>query len=43
VVPRNLDARQRELLQELGGSLTEENLRDGSEESLFSKVRRAFR
>jgi molecular chaperone DnaJ len=43
VIPRNLDPRQRELLQELGGSLTEENLRDGSEESLFAKVRRAFR
>jgi len=43
VVPRNLDGRQRELLQELGGSLTEENLRDATEESLFAKVRRAFR
>ncbi len=43
VVPRNLSARQRELLDELGGSLTEENLRDAADESLFTKVRRAFR
>jgi len=43
VVPRNLSARQRELLEELGGSLTEENLREAGDESLFSKVRRAFR
>jgi molecular chaperone DnaJ len=43
VVPRNLEARQRELLEELGASLTEENLRDAADESLFAKVRRAFR
>jgi molecular chaperone DnaJ len=43
VVPRNLEPRQRELLEELGASLTEENLRDAGDESLFAKVRRAFR
>jgi molecular chaperone DnaJ len=43
VVPRNLDARQRELLEELGGSLTEENLNPPEDESLFSRVRRALR
>jgi molecular chaperone DnaJ len=42
VVPRNLSARQKELLQELRESLTDENLeeRDGS---LLSKVKRALR
>jgi molecular chaperone DnaJ len=43
VVPRNLEPHQRRLLEELGDSLTEENLRDPSEDSLFAKVRRAFR
>ncbi|HKF80124.1 MAG TPA: molecular chaperone DnaJ [Thermoleophilaceae bacterium] len=43
VVPRNLEPRQRELLEELGASLTEENLREASDDSLFDKVRRAFR
>jgi molecular chaperone DnaJ len=43
VVPRNLSERQRELLSELGESLTEENLAAPSDESLFAKVRRAFR
>jgi molecular chaperone DnaJ len=43
VVPLNLSARQRELLEELGGSLSEENLRAAADESLFAKVRRAFR
>jgi molecular chaperone DnaJ len=42
VVPRNLDERQRALLEELGDSLGEHNLADRSEESLFSKVRRAL-
>jgi molecular chaperone DnaJ len=42
VVPRRLSARQRELLEELNASLGEENLR-GDEESIFSRVRRAFR
>jgi molecular chaperone DnaJ len=40
VVPRRLSARQRELLQELSESLTEENLR--SDESVFAKLRRAL-
>jgi molecular chaperone DnaJ len=43
VVPRNLSERQRELLGELGDSLTEDNLAAPQEESLFAKVRRAFR
>jgi molecular chaperone DnaJ len=43
VVPRNLSERQRELLTELGSSLTEENLAAPRDESLFSRVRRAFR
>jgi molecular chaperone DnaJ len=43
LVPRNLSDRQRELLEELGGSLTDENLRPAGDESLFAKVRRAFR
>ena len=43
VIPRNLSGRQRDLLEELGGSLTDENLRPAAEESLFAKVRRAFR
>ena len=40
VVPRRLDAEQRELLEQLDDTLTEENLR--SQESLFSKLRRAL-
>jgi molecular chaperone DnaJ len=43
VTPRNLSARQRELLEELRGTLGEENLRPPEEESLFARVRRAFR
>jgi molecular chaperone DnaJ len=43
VTPRNLTARQRELLEELRGSLTEDNIAPPEEESLFAKVRRAFR
>jgi molecular chaperone DnaJ len=43
VVPRNLDARQRELLEELHGSLDERNLAEPESESLLGKVRRAFR
>jgi molecular chaperone DnaJ len=42
VVPRNLSDRQRELLADLDRSLGDENLRDPREESLFSKVKRAF-
>jgi molecular chaperone DnaJ len=40
VIPRRLSAEQRELLTQLNASLTDENLR--SEESMFSKLRRAF-
>ena len=43
VIPRNLSARQRELLAELGESLGEGNLRDAESESLLSKVKRALR
>ena len=43
VVPSNLSDRQRELLEELRDSLSEENLQPAEEESLFAKVRRAFR
>ena len=45
VVPRELSARQRGLLEELEGSLEERNLRPASErghESLFARVRRAL-
>jgi molecular chaperone DnaJ len=41
VIPRKLNARQRELLSELGETLTEENMRE--DESILSKVRRALR
>src|SRR4051795_7644564 len=43
VVPRNLDGRQRELLEELRDGLSEANLRPAEDESLFSRVRRALR
>jgi molecular chaperone DnaJ len=43
VVPRNLTARQSELLEELRASLTQENLEEQADESLLSKVRRALR
>jgi molecular chaperone DnaJ len=43
VVPRNLTARQSELLAELRESLTPENLEEHADESLLSKVRRALR
>jgi molecular chaperone DnaJ len=41
VIPRKLDSRQRELLSELAGSLTEQNL-DGRE-SMVDKLRRVLR
>ncbi len=41
VVPRRLSEEQRELLEQLNGTLTEENLR--SEESVFAKLRRTLR
>jgi molecular chaperone DnaJ len=40
VVPRNLDAEQRELYERVAGSLTEHNLRSG--EGVFAKLKRAF-
>ena len=41
VVPRRLTEEQRELLERLNGTLTEENLR--SEETMFAKLRRTLR
>ena len=43
VIPRNLTARQSELLTELRDSLGEDNLREPADESLVGKLRRAFR
>jgi molecular chaperone DnaJ len=43
VIPRNLSGRQKELLEELRGSLTAENLEERADESLLSKVKRALR
>jgi molecular chaperone DnaJ len=43
VIPRNLSGRQRELMEELRGSLTEENLREAEDESILAKVKRALR
>jgi molecular chaperone DnaJ len=40
VIPRRLSDEQRELLTQLSGTLTEENLR--SDESMFAKLRRAL-
>jgi molecular chaperone DnaJ len=40
VIPRRLSGQQRELLEQLNGTLTDENLR--SEESMFAKLRRAL-
>ena len=40
IVPRRLSEEQRELLEQLNGTLTDENLR--SEESMFAKLRRAL-
>jgi molecular chaperone DnaJ len=41
VIPRRLSEEQRELLEQLHGTLTEENLR--SDESMFTKLRRTLR
>ena len=43
VIPRNLTARQSELLAELRDSLSAANLEEQADESLLSKVRRALR
>jgi molecular chaperone DnaJ len=40
VVPKHLNRHQRELLKQLAGSLTEQNLR--TDEGVFGKLRRAF-
>jgi molecular chaperone DnaJ len=40
VIPRNLNREQKQLLEELAGSLTDHHLR--SEEGVFGKIRRAF-
>jgi molecular chaperone DnaJ len=40
VIPRRLSAEQRALLEQLSGTLSEENLR--SDEGVFSKLKRAF-
>ena len=40
VIPRRLSGEQRELLEQLHATLTEENLR--SDESIFAKLRRAL-
>jgi molecular chaperone DnaJ len=41
VVPRRLTDEQRELLEQLDGTLTEDNLR--SDEGVFAKLRRVLR
>jgi molecular chaperone DnaJ len=44
LIPRNLSAEQRQMLEEFGGTLTERNLADEQrDESIFSRVRRALR
>jgi molecular chaperone DnaJ len=43
VVPRNLSEEQRELLEQLRDSITEENLREPAEESILGKLKRALR
>ncbi|MDQ6805971.1 MAG: molecular chaperone DnaJ, partial [Actinomycetota bacterium] len=40
VIPRRLKREQRELLQKLADSMTEENLR--TDEGVFGKLKRAF-
>jgi len=40
VIPRKLDKRQRELLQELSDSIGPDNLK--SDESMFSKLKRSL-
>ena len=43
VIPRNLTERQRELLEELQDSVTDDNFREEAGESILSKLRRALR
>jgi len=42
VIPRRLDPEQRELLQRLAGTLSDDNLREPEHAGVFSKLRRAF-
>jgi DnaJ-class molecular chaperone len=42
VVPRKLNAEQRDLLERFSSTLGEENLREDGDESLFARVRRAL-
>jgi molecular chaperone DnaJ len=41
VIPRHLNEQQRELLESLAASMTDDNLR--SDESMFSKLKRTLR
>jgi molecular chaperone DnaJ len=43
VIPRRLSGRQRELLEELSGTLSEENLQSADDESIFARVWRRSR
>jgi molecular chaperone DnaJ len=43
VIPRNLTSRQRELLDELQESITDDNLSEGEGQSILSKLKRALR
>jgi len=43
VVPRHLTGEQRDLAERLAESLTDRNLADRDEESVFQRVRRALR
>jgi molecular chaperone DnaJ len=43
VIPRNLTGRQRELLEELSDTVTDDNLREANGESILSKLKRALR
>jgi hypothetical protein len=40
IVPRHLDSDQRDLYEQLAGTMTDHNLR--SDEGMFAKLRRAF-
>ena len=43
MIPRHLNAQQRELLEQFAATLGDENLREDGDESLFARVRRALR
>ncbi|HEX4760824.1 MAG TPA: molecular chaperone DnaJ [Thermoleophilaceae bacterium] len=43
MIPRRLNAEQRDLLERFSATLGDENLREDGDESLFSRVRRALR